>query len=73
VVSLPEASDLTPVELEAATAECVRSLEELGALKRQGLTERQVVRLEAARIAAKLGKATDEVLAGAGLDPGAHR
>ena len=73
VASLPEAHDLTPAELEEATDEALRSFDEIEALKRQGLSERQIVRLEAQRIAAKEGKTVNEVLAKAGLDPATYR
>jgi hypothetical protein len=73
VASLPEAHDLTPAELEEATDEARRSFDEIEALKRQGLSERQIVRLEAQRIAERNGTTVDEVLREAGLDPAAYR
>src|SRR5690349_10624024 len=44
LLTLPEAHDLTPVELEAASDEYIRILEQLQAWKREGLGERQIMR-----------------------------
>jgi hypothetical protein len=73
VMSWPEFARLSPEELEAATDEALRHLEEIRARKRQGLSEREVVRLEAQRCADAHGLTVDEVLCDAGLDPDAYR
>ena len=73
ITSWPEAHDLTPAELEAATDEGLRCLDEVAELRRRGLGVREIVMRDAERLAAELGQTVAEVLAGAGLDPEAYR
>jgi hypothetical protein len=73
VAAMPEAQDLTPAELEEATDEALRALDQMAALKQQGFSERQVIRMEAERIGAGFDQTIDEVLTGAGLDPADYR
>jgi hypothetical protein len=73
IATLPEAQHLTPAELEAATDEGLRALDRMAALKRQGFTERRVIRMEAERMGGEFGQTVEEVLIGAGLDPADYR
>jgi hypothetical protein len=73
ILSLPDAHDLTPAELDAATEEGLRYIVEVAELRRQGLSVQEIVRREADRIAAKLGQTAEEVLVGAGVDWEAYR
>ena len=69
VASLPDAHDLTPAELEEATDEAIRALDDFAERRRQGVSEREILRRHAERIAAELGVDAAEVLAEAGADP----
>jgi hypothetical protein len=73
IATMPEAQGLTPAQLEEATVEMLRALDQIAALKQQGFTERQVIRMEAERMGRDLGQTVDEVLIGAGLDPAEYR
>jgi hypothetical protein len=50
IVSLPDAHDLTPAELEAATVKVLRLLDEAAELRRQGLADAQIEEATAQRI-----------------------
>ncbi len=68
VASLPEARGLTPAELEEATDVALVALDQFAELRRQGLSEREILRRDAERIAAEHGTTADQVLAEAGID-----
>ncbi len=65
LASLPEAHGLTAAELDEATDDAIRSLERAEDLRRRGMTERQILRHEAERIAAELGCTAEEIIADA--------
>ena len=44
IAAIPEAHDLTPAELEASTDEALRVLEVTAAWRRDGMSEREIMR-----------------------------
>jgi hypothetical protein len=73
LAALPEARGLTPAEIDEATATAIASLDAFEEQRRRGMSEQQIIRRYAERIAAERGETADRVLEEAGLDPATYR